>query len=183
MNVASETEPEELRVHVRNAREADRNYLLSTWRASWMLSLDNTRARPRYLKRQFAELVTDGLLTEPDTRIIVACCPERTEIILGWAVFTPSLVPTIHYVYVRDKRNDIPLRRRGILGILVSFMGVRDGADIVYTSRPKERARFEDRGRGPLIEAGLLEAAARRGIAATHVPLQQWLGATGKEIQ
>lgn len=173
-------EPEELRVHVRNAVTEDRNYILDTHRKSWALALEHRRSRARHYNRDFQDLVIDGVLAEPDTHTLVACCPERPAFIYGWLTYTPSRVTAIHYAYVRDERNDIPLRRRGIFGILLTAAGVRDGADVVYTARPKERSSIRDRRSTPELETALLEAAQRHGIVATYIPLSQWLGKNGR---
>ena len=175
MTAAASPLEQDLAVHIRNARSTDAAYIRTTFRESWGLNPENRRIPWRGLKPIFRDVVVDGVLAEPETRVLVGCVPHDPDVILCWAAFTPGLVTTIHWVYVRAELDGVYLRRRGLFGILLGAMGVRDGSDVAYTSRPQEhRAKEQSRRLG--IEAALLGAADRHGIVAKYVPLSEWLG-------
>jgi hypothetical protein len=175
MAVAAHRDPG-LRVHLRVAQPSDENYIRSVWRESWALAAENKRLPFRAYKPIFRSLVADGVLAEPDTEIIVACDPADPDAILAWACYTPDRsLPVLHFAYVRSKHQGQPLRRRGVFGLLVAAIGIRDGGDVAYTSHCQEFAKRESNQRFGLEDA-LLDAALRHRIVARYTTPAEFLG-------
>lgn len=167
-----------LSVHLRAALDGDLNYVRATWREAWALAAENKRLPFRAYKPIFRSLVLDGVLAEPDTRILVACDPRAPDTILAWACYTPDrALPVVHFAYVRSQYEEQPLRRRGLFGLLVAAMGIRDGGDCAYDFRPQEFAKRESNQRFGLEDA-LLDAALRHRIVARYTTPAQFLGRT-----
>lgn len=170
MIAAQSTEPAVAPVRIRRAAPSDLAFIVDGWRNSWRLAQTNCRKPSDVYHHTFDRLVVHGILAEPDTTVIVACDQDEPDVLLGWLCYTPG-VPTLHYAYVRAAG----LRRRGLFSVMVAAMGVSDGGALAYTFRPCEHASsYRRRPMG--VEAGLLAAAERRGIATRYVPVAEFLG-------
>ena len=171
--------------------EADHRYILDTWRLGWRLSEECRRMKGREYNAVWDDLVPHGVLSQPDTRILIGCCTGDQNYIWSWCCYTPGPVPIVHYAVVRPFVDTLDggrtqLRRRGILARMLAAIGVRD--EMIYTFRPTERmwsapqpkgergTRFRSgtrfiSGEGPSVELGLLAAARAAGITAVFMPV------------
>lgn len=151
-----------LRFELRSALPTDMDFILDSWRKSW-------RKRARRFDHAFALHVRQGLLTQPDTQIVVAAAEYNTHRIWGWVCFTPGLVPTIHYVLVRPvdfwAEGDVAvrsLRGNGLFWTLLAAAGVT--REFSYTFRPRSEEG---------LEQVLLTAADKRGVIATYRDIER----------
>lgn len=172
----------ELRLTMREHRDTDLPFVLSSWAASWRLSQSAKRWRGAAYRGFFDDVITGGLFRLPETRIVVACLEDDPDAIIGWLCYTPGRLPVLHYGYVRrdipqawGAQGGTPCRRRRVFSDLVACAQVTDA--LVYTFRPCERRHRND-NRIMGVERGLLDAADRRGIVARHRPIEEFLGRT-----
>jgi hypothetical protein len=167
MTAAAQHEPAPVQITFRDPIPADLPYVLSSWRLGWRLSPTTRRTRRGY-SAMFDHLVRHGVLEQPDTRLLVGCCPWDRAWIWSWLCHTPGPVPVIHFGVVRAGVDLDPgwleLRRIGIFARMVAAIGVRD--EVAYTFRPADRSGIED---------GLLEAARLAKITAAYVPVDSFL--------
>lgn len=161
-------------VRMRAPIDADRAFVQATWRESWKLASENRRSAWRTFKPYFRQLVVDGILAQPDTKLVIGCLPEDPGYIACWCCYTPGL-PTVHYVYVRHDVDGWEMRRRGLMAVMLSAIGVRDGGQVAYTFKPQEHSHEQD-GRSFDIEQLLLKAAERRGVVARYVSPSEFMG-------
>jgi len=166
-----------VRIHFREAEDSDASYILDSWRLGWRLSEQCKRLRHGQFAGYFRDVVREGVLGQPDTRVLVGCCQMDPSWIWSWLCYTPGPVPTIHFAVVRPHVEALdgdktPLRRLGIFTRMLAAAGVRH--ELVYTFRPAERTNRTTRE--PLnLEAGLLDAARRDGITAVYRGVEQFL--------
>lgn len=165
-----------IRLHIRDAMEQDRAYILDSWRMGWRLSDACRRLKSSAYASVFRDRVANGVLAQPDTRVLVGCSRDDTAWIWAWLCYTPGPVPTVHFAVTRPRidleAQRVELRRLGFLKLMLAAAGVRD--ELVYTFRPAERSN--DTSKKILnAEAGLLEGAAAVGITAVHLPVGQFL--------
>ena len=156
--------------------EADKAYILDSWRLGWRLSESCKRDRDGQYERHFRDTVREGVLAQPDTRVLVGCCQADPSWIWSWCCYTPGTIPTIHFLVVRPFVDTLDggrtgLRRIGIATRMLAAVGVRD--ELVYTFRPAERTNRT----GPKLhlESGLLAAARRDGITAVYRSVERFL--------
>lgn len=166
-----------IRIQFRDAEAGDEAYILDSWRLGWRLSQTCKRDDGTSFARRFKDIVRDGVLAQPDTRVLVGCCTADPSWIWSWCCYTPGAIPTIHFVVVRPFVDALdgdrtPLRRAGIATRMLAAVGVRD--ELVYTFRPAERTNPTSKVRLNL-ESGLLAAARRDGITAVYRSVERFL--------
>lgn len=157
-------------------------YVVSTWRASWWGASKNRRLRAADFKARFDQVVLAGILAEPTTRVLIGCDQSDPDTILAWIAYDPA-IPTVHFAYTREAHPATGecLRRRGLFGVLMTAIGVREGGGLAYTMRPQEFRRHTAQGSRwrPIanhMEPDLLDAARRQRVAVSYVPVEKWLG-------
>lgn len=159
------------RARIRPSTPADLPYVVGSWRESWRGARECHRLRESVYRGIFDELVVRGVLALPETRVTVACDDGDDDVLLGWVCYAPGRVPVVHYGVVRHDG----VRGRGLFAVLVAAAGVT--TRMAYTFHPPvRRHRWDRRSRDP--EPALLEAAARRGIAAVYEPVRDYLRGT-----
>jgi GNAT superfamily N-acetyltransferase len=137
----------EVAIDIRKPRPTDQGYIASTWVDSMATAKQGPRSD---LNR-----MVDRMLDDQAVRLLIACEPTKTDVILGWLAYTPMPGSRIvHYVYTRDR-----MRRRGIAAALVRHAFPRDIGKIVHTMR------------GPDADS-----LARRYRDTIHLPLTEFLG-------
>lgn len=166
-----------MRIQFREGEAGDLPYVLDSWRLSWRLSPTCARDQAGAYAFRFAAVVRDGVLAQPDTRLLVGCCLTDPGWIWSWLCYTPGAIPTVHFAVVRphvEARDGTrtPLRRIGLLTRMLAAAGVRE--ELVYTFRPAERSNKTSRA--PLhAEEGLTAAARRVGLTAVYLPVGRFL--------
>jgi ribosomal protein S18 acetylase RimI-like enzyme len=95
-------------IAIRLGRPSDLAYVVDTW---------VKRGHERNERLREATARVRSLLARPETVLRVACLPDDSDAILGWAVvsFVPS--PKLHYVYVRKEARNQGIARRLLVGV------------------------------------------------------------------
>ena len=84
-------------VAIRLGRPSDLPYVVDTW---------VKRGHDRGERLHAATARVRAILARADSVLRVACLPDDSDAIIGWAAVTAADSPTLHYVYVRkDARN------------------------------------------------------------------------------
>jgi len=168
-----------VRINFRDPIPEDLPYILDSWRQNWRLSERCRRLRGPEYRAYFGSVVTDGLLQDPDTRLLVGASQTDPTWIWSWLCYTPGPVVTVHFGSVRREirveggSQPLPLRRIGLFTRMVAAAGVRD--DLVYTFQPSERTnRNSKRNLG--VERGLISAAGNAGISVVYRSVEDFLG-------
>jgi hypothetical protein len=84
---------------IRNATGADLPFIYSTWMKSYRYDSNlaqgcrNTIFFPEYSR------VIDYILSQEDTKALVACSPEENEVIFGYLVHQPHI---LHYAFTKE---------------------------------------------------------------------------------
>ena len=114
----------------REAQPADRPYIASTWRNSFVLHgvlIDDMR---RPLAYDGARVMIENLISRPTTSVLIACLPDAPTVLVGWAAVEAET--TIHYIYVRAE-----FRHHGVAtALLAAFPGISH-----YSTRTKPTLR------------------------------------------
>lgn len=167
-----------IRVSPRPMVVDDEGFVIDSWRKSWRTSSQARRESNRGYHAIFEDLVLRRLLGAERAEVLIAANHDDASEIVGWICHTPGHAPhhtpTIHYAYVRHRTRATgqPARCTGLLAAMLALVGVRDR--LVYTFRPAERRNGHD-NRPLAAEAGLLAAAARRGLRPAYEPILAWL--------
>lgn len=112
---------------IRPWSEADNNFVYSSWLRSFKTS-HYAGSLPDNLYWPAYQVALEQILTQPNTRCLVACNPEFPDQIFGYIVFDePGEV--VHYVYVKG-----PFRKLGIGSELLRF-ATNGRAEVSYTFR------------------------------------------------
>lgn len=121
--MTAETIPTELpEVVLREARDSDKAFLISSWLRSFAASKLALLADSDAYFQGYRPLVEAALSR---SRVLVACQKADPDAIVGWVAVEPGDVPRLHYVYVKH-----PFRRFGIAKRLVAPLL---GAAVTYT--------------------------------------------------
>lgn len=121
--MTAETIPTELaEVVLREARDSDTAFLISSWLRSFAASKLALMADSDAYFRGYKPIVLAALKR---SRVLVACQKADPDAIVGWVAVEPGDVPRLHYVYVKH-----PFRRFGIAKRLVAPLL---GAAVTYT--------------------------------------------------
>ncbi len=99
---------DELGLDLRAMREADRNYILSSWiksYASRSLDARDYGAHRREFYDDYAPVVRDLLAR---SQIIVACLREEPDVVVGWAAIEGD---ALHYVLVKPRWRRLGVAR------------------------------------------------------------------------
>lgn len=147
---------------------ADRGYVRFTW-------VESSHNSPRHhdvpwaLYKQSVGKQIAELLGRSDVKLLGAYAPNAGPNLLGWIAYTPGrAVTTVHYVAVRQTLNGESMRRRKIATALLDAAQI--GRRVVYTFQGVRRHRNL-----PPMDIALVEWLRGKGIAATMVPIQEWL--------
>lgn len=93
-------------VAIRLGRPSDLPYVTDTW---------VKRGHDRNERIGAATARVRAILARPDSVLRVACLPDDSDAILGWAVVSSDEPPTLHYAYVRKDA-----RKQGIARLLLA---------------------------------------------------------------
>lgn len=93
-------------VSIRFGRASDLPYVCDTW---------VKRGHERNERLGAATSRVRALLARPESVLRVACLPDDSDAILGWAALSADEPPTLHYVYVRKDA-----RKQGIARLLLA---------------------------------------------------------------
>lgn len=102
-------------VAIRLGKPSDLPYVVDTW---------TKRGAARDERLGAATARVRAILARPDSVLRVACLPDDTDAILGWAALSANEAPTLHYVYVRKDA-----RKQGIARLLL--------AGVDWSEKPK----------------------------------------------
>jgi hypothetical protein len=160
-------EPPELVVHLRKPTDdADRGYVRRSWLESYKYAPVQHRL-PWPIYKQTAGKTIDALLDRSDVELVAAY--EPTGKIVGWCAWTPGrAVSTLHWIYVRQAIDDVPMRRRGVATALLEAAQL--GRAVVYTFLGARRHRGL-----PSLDVPLVAWAKSRGVTATYAPVEEFL--------
>lgn len=171
--VALAEQPVESRARIRPSVASDLPYVVETWSRNWHLGRETRRMPLVHYRAVFEDLVVRGVLSLPDTRVVVSCDDDDPDVILGWCCYTPDRVPVVHYALVG--RPGARVRQRGIFAVMLATIGVT--TRVAYTFHPPDRRHHYDRKRFDM-ESTLIEAGKRHGITAVHIPVADFLRGT-----
>lgn len=156
-----------IRLDIRPATDDDTHYVLQSWCRSWKRSARCKRLSDRDYQPIFHSLVRQGVLAQPDTKVLIGAAEQDSSWIWSWLCYTPGLVPTVHYGIVRnvihDDEGPIRLRRLGIFTRLLAAAGVT--SELVYTFQPADH----------WIEPELVLAAKDAGVMVRFRPVDEFL--------
>lgn len=93
-------------IAIRLGRPSDLPYVVDSW---------TKRGHERGERLGAATARVRAILARPDTVLRVACLPDDTDAILGWAVLKTGTPLTLTYVYVRSEA-----RKQGIARVLLA---------------------------------------------------------------
>jgi GNAT superfamily N-acetyltransferase len=93
-------------VAIRLGRPSDLPYVVDSW---------VKRGHDRGERLRVATARVREILARPDSVLRVACLPDDSDAIIGWAVISTDEPPTLHYVYVRKDA-----RKQGIARLLLA---------------------------------------------------------------
>jgi hypothetical protein len=154
-----------LAVELRPIEPDDRGYIRRTWFESYKQAPRMERL-PWPVFKQTAGKHIDELLERPDVHLMGGY--HESGKVLGWCAWTPGRsVSTLHWVYTRFQLGDEHTRRRHVATQLLEAAEL--GRRIVYTFVGTKRQR------GPSMDKTLVEWAQRRGVVATHAPIEEFL--------
>lgn len=152
---------------VRSLEDADKPYVLASWRESHKQSPGCDKVPWRYYKYEYGESIAK-LLDDPTT---VKLGAYGDDTLAGYLIMTPGKrVNTLHWIQTRFEIAGNNVRRRGIMTLLISEAGL--GKSFVYTLRGRRIKRVP--GKKSLDEV-LADWLLARGVVATYVPLKDWL--------
>lgn len=95
---------------IRESVEGDKNFILATilrglyYGESWFSEIPKARFMSEYHK------VVEFLLNKPTTAVLVACLKDDPEIILGYAILTPS-ANIVHFVFCKKAWRNIGIAK------------------------------------------------------------------------
>lgn len=182
IDALAEPSSERIRLDIRPMEPGDEGFVIKSWRGSWKASPRCRSLSTRNFGSVFDSVVRNGVLKQPDTRVLVGADESDPGWIWCWLCYTPGLVPTLHYAITRQFRiADIPsdvydrlrfmatpdgylsVRERGMFRALVAAAGVC--RELVYTFRPTSAE----------VERGLLAAAKEAGITVSYRGVEEFL--------
>jgi GNAT superfamily N-acetyltransferase len=121
-------------VALRALRDTDVNFIYASWtnvhRGGRGFERMETHAYFDYVR----SLIRD-ILARRGAQMVIACDPERPDIIRGWLCFERAHVPVLHYLLVKREHQ-----RRGIGRALVAAS--RATGDCIYTFSHRRADRF-----------------------------------------
>lgn len=95
-------------VTVRDYKPEDKNFIMSTWLKGLRYGNDWFEAIDSKIYFEFYNKVLEVILSRPDTVVRVSCLIEDPEVILGYSVYSPTL---IHWVFVKRAWRSIGLAK------------------------------------------------------------------------
>lgn len=107
---------------LRNVRDEDRNYILSSWLRSYAEAPEFRSVEKRVYYRLYEPLVK-AMLSR--SAVAVATLPDAPDVVLGWMAIEDD---ALHYVLVKPRWRK--------LGIAKWLVGQLEGIDLVYTHPP-----------------------------------------------
>lgn len=97
--------------HNRNAVATDMNFIYSTWLRGLYYGNEHFKQVDKPTFMLFQEQEIDKVLSNSETSIVVSCMDEDADVLLGFAVYSPT---TLHWVFVKES-----LRKNGVAKSLV----------------------------------------------------------------
>lgn len=160
-------EPPALTVELRTPTDdADLGYVRRSWLESYKHAPVMHRL-PWPIYKQTAGRTIDLLLGRSDVKLLAAFEPDGK--IVGWCAWSPGrAVSTLHWVYVRQLIDEVPMRRRGVATALLDAAEL--GKVVVYTFHGARRHRGQ-----PALDVPLSVWAKTRGVTATYAPVEEFL--------
>lgn len=95
-------------IAIRLGRPSDLPYVVDTW---------TKRGHERGERLGPATIRVRAILARPDTVLRVACLPDDSDAILGWAAITTGIPLTLTYVYVRREARKQGIARTLLAGV------------------------------------------------------------------
>lgn len=93
---------------IRLGRPSDLPYVVDTWAK---------RGHDRNERLGAATARVRAILARADSVLRIACLPDDSDAILGWAVVSSDEPPTLHYVYVRKDARGQGIARLLLAGV------------------------------------------------------------------
>lgn len=165
------SEEEALNVTIRPLLDADRGYVVSSWRESAKAAPRLARLPWSYYKHTTGAQIQQ-IANATSTVILGAYHGDE---LVGWLAMTPSKrVHTVHWVHTRFRVGTVNARRRGVMTALLD--AAKLGARFVYTMQARKlREKLPDGTTSKSLDDVLVVALRERGVHATYVPLKDWL--------
>jgi len=155
-------------IDIRATTVGDVPYIAETWHRSVLRDSRRQRASMAIDRAVRGATVIDQLLAREDVFTIAAYDDGREYPIVGWMAWSPGHIPAVHYVYVRH--GD---REAGVAMVLLRSPVAELGNRLVYTFHGMKRGT-------ETLDLQMVNALARRGVAAVHVPIREYLRATAR---
>lgn len=153
---------------VRPLEDADKPYVISSWRESHKQSPGCDKAPWDFYKWKYGTAIAK-IIDDPSTKLFGA---YGDDTLAGYLVMTPGKrVNTLHWVQTRFNIGADKIRRRGIMALLLAESGIANNS-FIYTLRARRIKNVP--GKKSLDEV-LADYLLRRNIVATYVPLLEWL--------
>lgn len=97
-------------VTIRDMLPEDKNFILATWLRGTFYGESVYSNMPKSLFMDKYHKVLEFLLTNPNTKVRVACLKDDADVILGYSVFTKDS-NTLHWVFVKKSWRGIGIAR------------------------------------------------------------------------
>lgn len=117
---------------IRLAVPADLSFIYSSWLNSYRSDSGIGRSTRKSIFFKEYNRVIDGILSDPFTRILVACLPDESNVICGFLAFAPG---TLHYCFVKED-----FRRFGIARSLAEE-ALGEGVSEIWCTHRTELSR------------------------------------------
>lgn len=156
---------------IKPVEPTDVGYVISSWRETHKRSPAYSRMPWPFFKREVGPIIK-RVLEDPNTKLLGAYSDGGA--LLGWTAVTKGRrVHTLHWVFVKMKLHEEPLRRRGLM--LALFEAAELGQTFVYTFRARrERELLPDGTVTKSFDQVLSHELLKQGVVATYVPYREW---------
>lgn len=162
-------------ITIQKLRDEDKGYALSSWRESHKAAPGVDRLPWSYYKRAWGDLF--ARIVNDSNTVLLGAYDHHGELV-GWLAMTPSTRTNIlHWVHVKWQVGNLPMRRRGLMMLLLDEAGLlRKDRHFIYTLHARrDRAQLPDGSKSKSLDESLVVALRARGVNATYVALKDWL--------
>ena len=154
--------------------EADKPYVLASWRESHKQAPGVDKMPWRFYKREYGDRFVD-LLADHDVNTVFGAYADSG--LVGWLIGTPGKrVHTLHWVQTRFRTRDGEgCRRQGVMTALLDAANLGDR--FVYTLRAdRRRAKLADGTYSQTLDQILADwLLHERNQVAVYTPFLEWL--------